>query len=138
MSDRRSVSAAWLRSLRYPWPSEFGTREAAGWNAAFETIDAAIQAEFSYLPATPPASGDVEAARETLLNGVAAFDFDAYERALDAFEAAIRAESGGLDVDTFRFMGLDRHQLEEAINTAMYHGWRARLAEDADKPRDAE
>jgi hypothetical protein len=31
-----------LLALQYPWPIEFGSREAAGWNRAFETMRAAL------------------------------------------------------------------------------------------------
>ena len=33
-----------IASLRYPWPDHFGTREANGWNEAFETIDRTLAA----------------------------------------------------------------------------------------------
>jgi hypothetical protein len=46
-----------LLALQYPWPIEFGSREAAGWNRAFETMRAAL--------ATPP-SEEATGLREAL------------------------------------------------------------------------
>jgi hypothetical protein len=60
----------------------------------------------SVLPAEPPASGDVDAARAAIVGQFGVGQFGRVERLLDTFEAAIRAE--GLDVerldDALRFV----------------------------------
>lgn len=92
------------------------------------------------LPATPPPSGDVEAARKALLDIPAtavAWRGAAFRAALDAFEAAIRAESDGLDADTVAatIWALDHINPSDAwVRDFIAAYERARLAEDADKP----
>jgi hypothetical protein len=52
-----------LLALQYPWPIEFGSREAAGWNRAFETMRAALAtppSEKATRPNLAPTRDDVE------------------------------------------------------------------------------
>jgi hypothetical protein len=63
--------------LQYPWPIEFGSREAAGWNRAFETMRAARAAL-----ATPPSGGPLDVERLAQMRDLVEAWLDA-ERLLD-------------------------------------------------------
>jgi hypothetical protein len=66
-----------LLALQYPWPIEFGSREAAGWNRAFETMRAARAAL-----ATPPSGGPLDVERLAQMRDLVEAWLDA-ERLLD-------------------------------------------------------
>jgi hypothetical protein len=96
-----------LLALQYPWPIEFGSREAAGWNRAFETMRAAL--------AATPSGGSLDVERldaaiarfygrslpYSTAEGIAREYEEGMDRArLNAPDAATPSEEAtGLDVD---------------------------------------
>jgi len=52
--EARRAALDEVLALRYPWPDHFGTREAAGWNSAFEAVLANLRAD----PVPPQSEGD--------------------------------------------------------------------------------
>lgn len=108
------------------------------------TISEPSDSDRRTMPATPAASGEVEAARAALLDRLqpllAGEHYEAV-RAMMAFEAAIRAEAGGLDVE--RLVRDERNPYDEgsehtseAMLAIGFEKCRAavlaRLAEEAD------
>lgn len=135
MSEHRSVTR---EDIERAFRDATEARRRGGYDVDGESV-------FDALPAIPPASGDVDAAWEALHRDLSADDIHvasilAAHR--PRIEAAIRAESAGLDVSDER--------LGDAIHNAAHphHPWsgcqypdiwyhkvrlfRARLAEDAD------